>query len=148
MGSAEGGESECEGAVPPSAGRVWSEELPGMHPGLQACHRDRLSEQGRENLAQGGSAGPEGGRQEVQRPLRQHVQGLGQGTYPRAWQVQAPVGSDDDGDDPMLPAFSEEAGHEDVPKPTEGDGDEPMLPALDQEDGKEDVPQSTEGEQI
>merc|ERR1719240_958238 len=55
--------------------------------------------------------------------------------------------SDDDGDDAMLPAFSEQARQEDVPKSSEGDGDDPMLPALEEEAGKKDMPQPTEGEE-
>merc|ERR1712136_295403 len=119
MGSAEGGESECEGALPPSAGRVWSEELPGMHPGLQACHRDRLSEQGCESLAQAGQKEDD----KMSKGLFANMcKALGKGPIPEPGKSKAPeYDSEDDGDDSMLPAFNEEAGKEDVPKSTEGE---------------------------
>ena len=73
---------------------------------------------------------------------------LGKGPIPEPGKSKAPeYDSDDDGDDAMLPAFSEQARQEDVPKSSEGDGDDPMLPALEEEAGKKDMPRSSDGEE-
>ena len=58
---AEGGEPESGGFVLVSAGRVWIEKLPGMHPELQSRCRHRSAQQGRANLAQADPGGSEGG---------------------------------------------------------------------------------------